>query len=251
MIYREFNPDILLTPYIETYWTACSFKEQEEFHRILPDGCVDIILSLNSSAHFGLNPFRPNIIGTMTTFCQGSYTSEVKLVGIRFRPVGFTAFCRVPINEFTDKRVDLTLIKSLFDERFYASLPEKTTTVEVIRYIDSYFIGKLKKIFSPETRIVYAIDLIRQSKGLLSLNEVASKSCFSLRHFERKFKMAVGISPKMFSKIVKFQHTCAYLKANSNISLFSTAIDCGYYDQAHLIKDFKAMSGDSPSCFKL
>lgn len=250
MIYREFQPSALLAPYIETYWTAYGFGEPEESHRILPDGCVDIIFSLNSSVHFGLNPFRPNIIGTMTTFCNGSYTSDVNLVGIRFRPAGFTAFCRVPVYEFTDKRIDLTLVESLFDERFYASLPEKGTTEEVIRHIDLYFIQKLNNIFSPEVQIAYSVNLIRQSNGLLLLNEIAGKSCLSLRHFERKFKIAVGISPKAFCKIVKFQYACDYLKTNKKASLFTTAVDCGYYDQAHLIKDFKALSGTPPSCFK-
>ncbi|MDD3040241.1 helix-turn-helix domain-containing protein [Bacteroides sp.] len=251
MTYKEYKPDALLTPYIETYWTACGFQGPKESHRILPDGCVDIILSLNSSAHFELIPFHPTIIGTMTTFCNGSYTNEVYLVGIRFRPAGFTAFCRVPIHEFTDKRIDLALVESLFDERFYGGLPEKETTTEVIRHIDSYFIRKLKDVFIPEARIVYAIELIRQSNGVLSPDEIAHKSCLSIRHFERKFKAAIGTSPKTFSKIVKFQHTCDYLRMNNDKSLLSAAIDCGYYDQAHLIKDFKALSGSTPSSFKL
>lgn len=250
MIYKEFKPTLSLTPYIETYWTAQGFKEQRESRKILPDGCVDIILSLNSSAHSHLVAYKPNIIGTMTTFHNGSYENEVNLVGIRFRPTGFTAFCTVPINEFTDNQMDLTLVDSLFDEEFYADLPEKETTAEVIGHIDSYLIRQLNRIFLPEARIVYATDLIRQSKGTLSLDEVASKSCLSLRHFERKFKASVGVSPKTFSKVVKFQYTCNYLKANSKNSLFATAIDCGYYDQAHLIKDFKTLSGDPPSYFK-
>lgn len=250
MTYREFKPNPLLTPFIETYWTACGFQGPKEFHRILPDGCVDIILSLNSSAHFELIPYRPTIVGTMTTFCNGSYTNEVYLVGIRFRPAGFTAFCQVPIYEFTDKRIDLTLVESLFDERFYGDLPEKESTTEVIRHIDSYFIRKLKDIILPEVRIVNAIDLIRKSKGILSLDEIADKSCLSMRHFERKFKTAIGISPKTFSKIVKFQHTCDYLRINNDSSLFSIAIDCGYYDRAHLIKDFKTLSGNTPSSFR-
>lgn len=250
MIYREFKPDTLLTPYIETYWTAHGFEEREESHRVLPDGCVDIVISLTESPHLGLNPFRPNIVGTMTTFFNGSYVKDVCLVGIRFRPAGFTAFCQVSIDEFTDKRIDLTLVETLFDESFYADLPEKKTMLEVIRHIDSYFVQKLKYLFLPEARIVYAIDLIRQSNGLLPLNEVDAKSCLSVRHFERKFKTAVGISPKTFSKVVKFQYTCNYLKNHGDSSLFLTAIDCGYYDLAHLIKDFKTLSGSAPSGFR-
>ena len=250
MIYQEFVPSLPLAPYIETYWTAHGNKAPQESRKVLPDGCVDIILSLHPSACSDFIPYRPTIVGTMTTFFNGSYTDEVHLVGIRFRPTGLTAFCQVPIYEFTDKRVDLTLVDSLFDESFCAVLPEIATTAEVIRHIDSYFVRKLKSIFIPEARIVYSTNLIRQSKGRLPLDEVAFKSCLSLRHFERKFKAAVGVSPKTFSKVVKFQHTSNYLKVHKEISLLSIAIDCGYYDQAHLIKDFRALSGDTPSYFR-
>lgn len=250
MTYREFQPNVQLVPYIETYWTAYGFKEKEESYRILPDGCVDIVISLSSSSHFGLKPFVPNIVGAMTTYGLGSYHKTVHLVGIRFRPVGFTAFCRVPIFEFTDKRIDLTLVDSLFDELFYAGLMEKATTEEVIRHIDAYFLGKQELFFNPEPQIVHSVNLIRQSGGILPLSEVAANSCLSLRHFERKFKTAVGVSPKTFSKIIKFQYTCSYLKNNPDLSLFSVAFDCGYYDQAHLIKDFRFLSGRSPSYFK-
>lgn len=250
MIYKEFQPNLLLTPYIETYWTAYRLHEPTGSPRILPDGCVDIILTLHSSAPFGSNPFCPNIIGTMTTFCHSSYTNDVDLFGIRFRPAGFTAFCKIPIHEFTDKRIDLTSVESLFDERFFAELPEKETMLEVIRYVDSYLLRKRPLFFTPEPQVTYSVGLIRQSKGTLPLKEIADKSCLSLRHFERKFKTAVGISPKTFSKVVKFQNTCNYIKTHKEASLLAVAVDCGYYDQAHLIKDFKALSGNTPSDFR-
>ncbi|MFV0588338.1 DUF6597 domain-containing transcriptional factor [Bacteroides reticulotermitis] len=251
MLYREFQPDILLAPYIETYWTASGYNQEAELHRVLPDGCVDIIFSFEEDALLGMQPTSPNIIGTMTTYLESAYVNKVDMLGMRFKPAGFTAFTRTPISEFTDQRVSLVLVETLFDERFYVELPQKPTTRERIQHLDAYFLEKLKRVFQPEPQIVYAVDLIRQTKGLLPLTEVAYKSCLSLRHLERKFKVAVGTSPKAFSKVVKFQHTVSYLERNKDTSLFHTAIDCGYYDQAHLIKEFKTLSGDSPSYFKL
>ncbi|MDR0431366.1 MAG: helix-turn-helix domain-containing protein [Tannerellaceae bacterium] len=250
MIFSEFRPHILLTPYIETYWSVCGFKEKEEFHKILPDGCVDIIFSIGENRQFGLEPILPNIVGTMTTYLEGSYSNNVNMLGIRFKPTGITAFTRIPIYEFTDQRIGLDYRETIFDESFFAELPEKRTTGDCIRHLDSYLIKKLNRVFTPEDQIVYAVNLIQQTNGLLPLMEVANKSCLSIRHFERKFKNAVGISPKTFSKIIKFQYTRTYLKRNKNISLFSAAIDCGYYDQSHLIKDFRVLSGNTPSDFK-
>lgn len=250
MLFREFKPNILLTPYIETYWSVCGFRQEEELLKILPDGCIDIIFSFEGN-QLGLNQLTPNIIGTLTSYSMGSYYNIVNLIGIRFRPAGITAFTHTPINEFTDKRVNLTLIESLFDELFYVELPEKASTELKINHIDSFFLSKLRRgIFELDSPIVYAINLIRTTNGQLPLADVASKCCLSLRHFERKFKTSIGVSPKTFSKIVKFQYTISYLKNNNN-SLYLTAIDCGYYDQAHLMKDFRAFSGDSPSNFRV
>lgn len=250
MIYKEFQPHITLTPYIETFWTACGFEGAKEYQRILPDGCVDIIISRNAPTHCGWQPFRPNIVGTMTSFYDGSYVKGESLFGIRFHPVGFTAFCRVPIHEFTDERIELTLVESLFDACFYEEMAEKKTTEELIRHVNSYLVGKLDKVFAVERPVVFAVGLIQRSNGLLTPSEIADKSCLSLRHLERKFKASVGISPKMFSRIIKFQYASDYLKARDYTGLFSAAIDCGYYDQAHLIKDFKAFSGNAPSDFQ-
>lgn len=250
VIYREFQPHALLLPYIETYWLADGFQGTEECQRILPDGCVDIIISLNASTHCGWQPFRPNLVGTMTTFYDGSYVSGESLFGIRFRPVGFTAFCRVPIQEFTDERMELTAVESLFGKEFYEDMAEKETTEALVRHVDSYLVRKLGTLFAVERQIVFAVDLIRRSNGLLTPGEVADKSCLSLRQLERKFKASVGISPKMFSRIIKFRYACNYLEARDYTGLFSAAIDCGYYDQAHLIKEFKAFSGNVPSDFQ-
>lgn len=251
MTYREFKPDILLCPYIETYWTISGFTEKEEFHKILPDGCIDIIFSTNDNIQFGLTPYLPNIVGTMTTYLSGSYLNNVNIVGIRFKPVGITAFLRTSIYEFTDLRIDLNLAEMLFDESFYTELSNKTTTQVKILHFDSYLISKLAHINRVDTPIINAVNLIQGTKGTLSLTEIANKSCLSLRQFERRFKNAIGVSPKMFSKIAKFKHTVSYLENNSNTSLFLAAVDCGYYDQSHLIKDFKALSGDYPSNFRL
>lgn len=250
MLHREFKPNTLLTPYIETYWSVCGYKQEEEFHKILPDGCIDIIFSFESN-QLGLDNLYPNMVGALTAYSIGSYSNRIDLIGIRFKPFGITAFARTPIYEFTNKRINLTLIESLFDELFYVELPEKASAELKVNHIDSYFLSKLQRgIFELDSPIVYAVNLIRTTSGQLPLVDVASKCCLSLRHFERKFKTSTGVSPKTFSKIVKFQHTISYLKNNNN-SLYLTAIDCGYYDQAHMIKDFRTFSGNSPSNFRI
>lgn len=250
-MYKEYQPNALLAPYIEVYWTAEGFVEQEVPYTVLPDGCVDIIFSFgDTSSKSGLEPILPNIIGTMTTYLQAYYNGSVCMLGIRFKPAGFTAFTQIPINEFTNRQISLTSVDTLFDEQFYAALPEKKRMKDKMLHIDSYFVHKLGKLFSIDQQVEYAVALIRQTNGLLPLTAIAYESCLSLRHFERKFKAAIGVSPKTFSKVIKLKHTIAYLKEHKSTSLFAAAVDCGYYDQAHLIKELRALSGNTPSYYK-
>lgn len=248
MLYKEYQPNILLSPYIESYWVVEGFAGEGEFHRILPDGCVDIIFSFgDSSPQDGLTPFSPTVIGTMSTSSEGFYFKKVNMLGIRFKPACFTAFTRTPVDEFTNQRVNLSEIDTLFDMQIYSELQDELSTEGKIQHLNTYLIKKITHTFVPRQQIVYAVDLIRLTNGQLPLMEVASKSCLCLRHFEREFKKAVGISPKTFSKITKFNCAMSFLKKNINASLFSTAIECGYYDHAHLIKEFKTLSGGVPS----
>ena len=239
-----------LLPYIETYWATQGYSAQTESEKILPDGCVDIIFSFShSSKSDNLVPFLPNIIGTMTTYSEIKFLGHVSMLGIRFRPAGITAFTKAPVHTFTDQQVDMTQIDSLFNADFYAKLPEFELMADRIKHIDSYLIHKLRDIFIPDKQIIYAVDLIKATNGLLPLTDVSDKSCLSLRSLERKFKYTIGISPKTFSKVIKFRRTLSFLRKHKNTSLFTTAIECGYYDHSHLSKEFKALTGDTPLRF--
>lgn len=251
MLYREFSPHILLHQYVETYWAAWGFMKTEEYHKILPDGCVDILFSFGSvSAKDRVVPFRPNIIGTTTSYLENYYLNTLDMIGIRFRPGGLTAFTFTPIHEFTDKTIELALTDSLFDDEFHAGLPEMKTVEERIKHLDYYLVGKLKKTFEPERRIIHAVNLIQHSKGQLSLQDVARESCLSPRHLERKFKASIGLSPKAFSNIIRFKSALSYLEQNTDSTLPDIAVRFGYYDKAHLIKEFKKLSGELPSALK-
>ena len=243
MLYKEYRPNILLSPYIETYWISGGFAGEGKYHTILPDGCVDIIFILDKAK----NAFKAEIVGTMTTFLNISFTEHVQIFGIRFKPTGITAFTKVPVEEFTNKDIELTSVKTLFCKTFQKTLSEKKSVEEIIKYTDNYLINSLSYIYQPDKQIIRAVDLIYFAKGRLSLAEIASEACLCQRHFERKFKSIIGISPKTFAKIIRFKHTLRYLQNNPQNDLLSAAIECGYYDHTHLIKDFKILSGNTPN----
>lgn len=248
-MYFEYSPDIRLSHLIETYWVSDTMVSFASTRRILPDGCVDIIFSFTNNDGAGrLLPFMPYIVGTMTSFLDVSYdTGMVQMLGIRFRPNGITAFTKIPVSELTDKSIELALTETLFDSSFYERLSGFQTMKERIFSIEIYLISRLPNYFIPEKRIDYVVECIRKANGLITVRQIAAAACLSERQLERKFKSVIGISPKIFSRIIKFRYTVDYLRCSPKDSLYMAALECGYFDHSHLIKDFREFGGVLPN----
>ena len=241
--YQEYNPDIRLSPWVKNYWTADDFVNSEVTPKVFPDGCVDIMFILDR----GKGTSYAGLFGTMTTFVEVDFSESTLMFGIRFKPAGITAFTRVPVDEFTDWSVELALVETLFNQSFYEALPEKQSVAEIISHTNNFLLNLLPDLYSPDKQIIHAVDLIYWAKGQLSSAKIASDVCLCQRHFERKFKSAIGVTPKTFAKIARFKHALRCLRAHPHQDLLSIAVNCGYYDHTHLIKDFKTLSGEAPT----
>ena len=90
---------------------------------------------------------------------------------------------------------------------------------------------------------------IYKTNGVISQEELAEISNISLRHFRRKFKEIIGVPPKYFCKVIQLNTVFEFLNIGDREKLHHLALDCGYYDQAHFIKDFKKLIGESPHNF--
>lgn len=184
----------------------------------------------------------------MTSLLEITYKpGQIQMMGIRFAPGGITTLTHIPIHEITNRNIELPLEETLFDSCFYERLPEIKQIEDRISYINHYFIERLYKLYIPDKQVTYAVSLIRSNNGQLSIRQLANEVCMSERHFERKFKTAIGISPKMFSNIMRFAFTRRYLNTHKEESLFDASIACGYHDLSHMNKEFRLLGGLSPS----
>jgi AraC-like DNA-binding protein len=246
--YQEYSPDIRLNPWVKDYWTATSFVVSECTPRVFPgDSYVDIIFNIDKTKGIA----QTALYGTMTTFVEVVHSSEaMQMFGIRFKPVAITAFTRIAVNEFTDRNVELTLFESLFGKSFYETLPELQSAKEMIAHTNHYLINQLPRLYPADERIIHAANAISHAKGQSNMTNLASEACLCQRHFERRFKTAIGVSPKMFARTIRFNHTLQYMLVFPHKNLLTIAEECGYYDHTHLAVDFKAMSGDIPSVFR-
>lgn len=254
-MYQEYQPCPLLAPYIDKYWEIKGETEYDMRFKILPDGCSDFIFSIKKpsqplNGEMVMQPYRFYFVGPMRVYSElVTRSTELHMMGVRFSPCGLAAFTRMPLEEFTDIRINASELDMLFDDRFAEMLCEKESLRERIHLIERHLLARLPGIRQVDPQIMLATDLIVQSNGMLPILQLTDRVYMGQRQFERKFKHTTGYTPKEFSRITKFRYATKVLRSIKGEDMQQLAINCGYYDPSHFIKEFRRLSGSNPSSF--
>jgi transcriptional regulator GlxA family with amidase domain len=123
------------------------------------------------------------------------------------------------------------------------------TTDERIIILDLHFLHRLEKGVNKDLSTAAAADRIETNRGRVNIYSLAKSVGWSNRQLERRFKERVGMSPKQLCRNVRFKSAFQHLASSRRAHFASTAMDCGYYDQSHMIKEFKHYTGTSPAAF--
>jgi len=256
--YQEITPTHALGRFVECFWTLedeCVSEpikaERIKAEPILPDGCVELIL--NFGAHFeeyktnGHKERQPNniVVGQMTRPVVISPTGSVQLLGIRFHPGGTFPFFRVPMEDLTNRVLALGEVTVEFERDLIARVDTAPLTSQTIAAVERLLSERVRnskyESWVPEmaTRII-------QCGGRVSMDALATAAGVSGRQLERRFIRDVGVGPKLLCRILRFQQVLQAFQRNA-FSWAAAAADCGYYDQAHLIRDFQQFAGQTPA----
>jgi len=176
-------------------------------------------------------------------------TGRVRVLGVRFWPGGSHPFLNVPQDEMADQVIPLDAVcGGGFTEELQSRVADAVTPGEGVRQIETALLQRLNRVGRPDDSFVAGVALILRSDGRVSIDTIAGEMGLSLRQLDRMFNTRVGISPKTLSRILRFQGVFKMLERNQHHrSWAQIAVDCGYYDQAHLIKEFKAFAGQPPT----
>jgi AraC-like DNA-binding protein len=253
MQYREIQPGRLLSPFIECFWTLEGEPDPSEStpERILPDGCVEIILSFaDRFAEIGelseekLQPCH-FLVGQMTRPVIIKATGSVRLIGIRFHPGGTFPFVRVPMHEVTDQIIELGAIAADLEREFIAAAESDASLQMKIAAIERMLARRLRSC-GHDSPIVDLTARIIGTAGRVPLDTLAAEAGLSTRQLRRRFLMEVGVGPKLLCRLLRFQQV--FRAVDENVAEWAgIAFECGYYDQAHLINDFRQFAQQTPS----
>ncbi|HEX7829077.1 MAG TPA: helix-turn-helix transcriptional regulator [Thermoanaerobaculia bacterium] len=225
MPYAEIRPTAALQPWVECFWTNRDDAAGPREHRVLPDGCADLVFDLTSG--------ESDVVGTMTRPLIITSDAPSDFFGIRFRPGRAAAFLRIPLADITDARVSLgDVLRNWPDDLSIAGLE-----AELLRRLDP----------DRDRRVDYAVDRIVATGGAIRVEDVADEAGISRQHLARQFRHHVGVSPKMFARVMRFRRVVDALDVASDWA--DVAAKFGYYDQSHLIADFRELAGTTPNAF--
>ncbi|MGM0531833.1 MAG: AraC family transcriptional regulator [Bacteroidota bacterium] len=251
------SPSPHLSGYVKQYYSveASSGASEMYTHRIIPTGLTELMFySGNLPKASDCRKHIPEgtiLSGQQKGFYDLTISGALSLFSIVFKPHGPMAFFDFPLAEVYNRNVPFGLLIKNECSRLEAKLYESDTFTEKVMHAEQFLSTRLQK--SKENylfeRIKYSIEKIGQNRGMIGINDLASKICLSRKQFERIFAEYVGSSPKQFLRTVRFQHALFWKSRYPNDSLTALAYDCGYYDQSHMSNEFRQLSGMSPKEF--
>lgn len=240
-------PHPVLAPYVKHYWLLES-DDATSSQRIIPTGHTELLFHRGSPMQCGdrLIP-RTSLSGQTFSFADLTPTGSVHIIAVVFHPFGAKAFFEMPVYELAGLIVpadDLRLpsLNELEDRILHAADDDTC-----IRLIESFLIRRLNPLKEYNyKRMAAAIHAINLSGGGCSVSQLAETVALSKKQFQRIFNEHIGATPKDFMRIVRFHKALYTLQTTPRIDFTTLAYTCGYYDQAHLINEFKRFSGYTP-----
>lgn len=238
--YQEFRPSPRFASHIECFWLHSSDEPVPCFH-VMPDGCADIIFERPG----GTRGRGLIAVGTMTQAHSFALRARQFSLGVRFHPGMASRFLRVAGPEILDGFIALEDTWGAARTRHLAEqLAESRSPREAIARIEAA-LGEPPALDPIEQAIAWLVN----NRGQIPVEDLADSASLSPRQFRRICFERTGLRPKRLARVLRFRQALAHTSEERPGDWAQVALDCGYYDQAHLINEFREFSGFAPGEF--
>lgn len=245
--FQAIQPSLLLAPYIKQYWFITVDDVAQGSQRFVPAGSMGLVFNrasrTYSSAENGLLP-TSYLFGQSTRYTNLTF-GTLDLIIVVFQPIGAKAFFKMSMNGLNEQSVSIDALSDRrimeLEERLMATADNQTCVLQIEQFL-------LKRIGRSEdynfNRLAPVIKSIHDGENELS--KLSQTTCLSYKQFKRIFADYAGLNPKEFLQIARFSKTLRMLQTHPQRSLSELAVECGYYDKSHLIREIKLFSGYTP-----
>lgn len=254
MIYYTIPPSPILSRYVRMFWALEHdvAAGQPYIHRTMADGCPEMVFHYKGVFDELLpsgkieKSFTSGISGQTQTFNRYQINRSFGIFGAYLYPYTIPCLFNIPATDISNQTPNLQELwgqqgKDLEERMMLADNNQQRASI-----LSGFLEQRLIQHNKPQPPVFNAISHIIKTKGTTRIESLAKDYYLSTRQFERSFKQFAGFTPKLFSRLARFQSVIAQY-GKSWQSLTHLAYDCGYYDQSHFIHDFKEFSGFHPS----
>ncbi len=250
------RPSPPLDSFVESLWFCRNERRPMTFERVLPTGGPQLIVNLaedetrvyeNTARGLSCDASPGSILTGITTRAQIIDTAGQEYVaGIAFRPGGTVPFFAVPAFELSDREAP---VAALWGARAEVCLREQlleaVNTNEILNALESSLLAAWRDR-AVHPAVTFAIEVFESQPQVSRIDSVADAAGLSAKRFIERFKAEVGVTPKRFCRLLRFQRAVKQAHRGAPADWTRLALECGYFDQAHFIHEFRRFSGLTP-----
>ena len=250
MKYQQIYPTEPLRKYVRYFWTLedDSLEFSDKTFKIMSDGLPGLIFQENPKSFLNLDDLElPQLFlyGQTTRYTEQKAMKPYNNIGVYFQPTALKSIFGIDANELTNQHIDINeLVKTHITDQ----LLNTATYEQRIKVLSSFLIQQAEQRKTENEKVTFASEQLQRDFSLPKIQYLLN---LSERTLERYFKQHVGISPKLYTRINRFQSTLENMRQTHFRKLTSIAYQTDYFDQSHFIRDFKEFAGTSPKQFKL
>jgi len=250
----QLAPSPNLSKYIKHYLLFEISNNEKKQYRHFSNGHNGLVFTLKKDNIVSVNSNTP--LPETFVFGQISESQDFQIKGIAtlvivlFQPYGFFGLTGIHSSTYINSFEDAYLIFGKDISQLNERLQYSCSYGEVINCLNSFFTAKLDRTNYPlNPYLLNILQLSLRKKGNISVNELCVQIGVKERKMQRLFAEQIGISPKKYIRNIKLHSFLGLLRNNDQASLTELSLEAGYYDQAHLIKEFKKTIGFNPSAY--
>ncbi len=247
-----------LSDYIDSAFYLGSYTPEHEIERLIPDGMISLVIELDGQERHIHDNEDFEVIqtcryswlsGMHNQFISISAIPDTELMGIRFKAGGLYPFINSDVFQLFNKVEDASTYFPEINSSLRKSLIDCETPEEKIVLLREWLLKHFKHEESINRTIHNACQQIIDDPTISTLEKIKNDISYSEKQFIHNYKFQIGITPKVFQRIIRFNQILPRIKEKKKIEWAEISEECGYFDQSHFIRDFKQFSGFNPSEF--
>lgn len=255
MILRTHIPKFPLNQFIEVLIYFEGIQHAHNVDRLLPNGNTEILIDFHDTPQYIYdNDTLKEIQACHHVWAAGVRTKPItipsgtnaRMMVISFRKGMAYPFYPFPVNEISNCVVDADLIWGSDFGNLREKLLETKSVAARFDAVENFLLKKFKSRLVPNPCIEFAIEQMTRQPDAINIRRMNDRTGYSPKHFADMFRKHVGLTPKAYLKIMRFQKAVSYIETSPEVDWTRLSLDCGFYDQSHFINDFKTFSGFTP-----